>query len=131
MAIPSRNAAIPGTYFLTSPPYNRRRLFQVDASCDLFLQTIEHYRSGFLFHAYVLMPDHIHLLITPRGITLERAVQADSRIGSARSFPSGNEASQTTAFVMQRITNGMCSTSMKIRWQHGLSLGRRTIHIRP
>lgn len=76
MAIPSRNASRPGTYFITAPTYNRRRVFQVTANCDLFLKTLEHYRPSYRLHAYVLMPDHVHLLLTPiEGITIERCMQ--------------------------------------------------------
>ena len=43
----------------------------------LFLQTLYSYRrqGKFHLHAFVLMPEHFHLLLTPEGITLERAMQ--------------------------------------------------------
>ncbi len=43
----------------------------------LFLQTLYDYRrqSKFRLHAFVLMPEHFHLLLTPVDITLERALQ--------------------------------------------------------
>ena len=43
----------------------------------LFLQTLYSYRrqAKFELHAFVLMPDHFHLLLTPSGIPLERALQ--------------------------------------------------------
>ena len=75
MAIPSR-ASRPGTFFVTSATYNRRRLFQVPANAELFLETLQHYRRAghYKLHAFVVMPDHIHLILTPQGITLERAI---------------------------------------------------------
>lgn len=38
---------------------------------------LQHYRreGRYLLHAFVIMPNHIHLLITPTGITLERSMQ--------------------------------------------------------
>jgi putative transposase len=45
---------------------------------QLFLKTIYGYRrqGKFELHAFVLMPEHIHLLLTPApGVTLERAIQ--------------------------------------------------------
>ncbi len=45
---------------------------------DLFCQTMYRYRAErkFLLHAFVVMPNHIHLLLTvPEGLTLERVVQ--------------------------------------------------------
>ena len=74
MAIPSRIAR-PGTYFITTATHNRRRLFQVERNAALLLETIDHYRASYLLHAYVVMPDHLHLLITPTDITLERTMQ--------------------------------------------------------
>jgi putative transposase len=74
MAIPSRTAR-PGTYFVTSATHNRRRLFQVETNAQLLLQIIDHYRENYLLHGYVVMPDHIHLLITPTIVTLERVMQ--------------------------------------------------------
>jgi putative transposase len=75
MAIPSR-ASRPGTFFITTATYNRRRLFQASANAELFLETLQHYRSlgHYKLHAFVVMPDHVHLILTPQGITLERAV---------------------------------------------------------
>jgi putative transposase len=76
MAIPTR-ATSHGTFFVTTQTHQRRRLFQVEATANLFLETLQHYRreGHYKLYAFVLMPDHIHLLITPQGITLERAVQ--------------------------------------------------------
>jgi putative transposase len=75
MAIPKRSSQ-PGTYFVTSATWNRRRLFQVRASAMMFLDTLQHYRreGNYRLHAFVVMPDHVHLLITPQDITIERAV---------------------------------------------------------
>jgi len=45
---------------------------------QLFVETLAHYRDEgrFLLHEFVVMPDHVHLLITPaEQISLERAMQ--------------------------------------------------------
>jgi putative transposase len=57
----------PGTYFVTFLTWQRRRLFVVDNCARLFLKTIYGYRrqEKFLLHAFVLMPEHVHLLLTP------------------------------------------------------------------
>ncbi len=76
MAIPTR-ATSHGTFFITTQTYNRRTLFQVQATAELLLETLQHYRREgyYKLHAFVVMPDHIHLLLTPTGITLERSIQ--------------------------------------------------------
>jgi putative transposase len=61
---------------VTSRTFEDRRLFQVEAKARIFLETLQHYRAQgrYKLHAFVVMPDHIHLLITPQEITIERAV---------------------------------------------------------
>ena len=75
MAIPSR-ATSHGTFFISSQTWNRRRLFQTAANAQLFLDTLQHYRreGHYKLHAFVVMPDHIHLLLTSQVITIERAL---------------------------------------------------------
>jgi putative transposase len=66
------------TYFLTAVTAQRRRLFQVTANAALLQQTILDYRcqGRFLLHAFVIMPDHFHALLTPApGVSLEKAMQ--------------------------------------------------------
>ena len=66
------------TFFVTSVTANRRRLFQVEANANLLLNVLEQNRSkGRLqIHAFVVMPDHFHLLLTPaEDVSLEKAMQ--------------------------------------------------------
>jgi putative transposase len=91
MAIPTRSDK-PGTFFITSATFNRRRLFQVTINSALFITTLQHYRQQghYKLHAFVVMPDHIHLLLTPQEITIEKTMGLikggfSHRLGS--SFP--------------------------------------------
>jgi putative transposase len=75
---PTRLMSPPGTYFVTTTTFQRRRFFIVESYARLFLKTLYRYRreGRFQLHAFVLMPDHVHLLITPaRDVTIERAMQ--------------------------------------------------------
>ncbi len=74
---PTRAFSPPGTYFVTSITWQRRSLFVAEPMARLFLQTLYSYRrqGRFELHAFVLMPEHFHLLLTPSEITLERAIQ--------------------------------------------------------
>jgi len=68
----------PGTYFVAFITWQRRRLFVVEPYVRLFLKTLYTYRrqGRFQLHAFVLMPEHVHLLLTPANdVTLERAIQ--------------------------------------------------------
>jgi putative transposase len=73
---PTRLMSPPGTYFITFSTWQRRRIFVVEPYAHLFLKIIYGYRrqGKFLLHAFVLMPEHVHLLLTPSD-TLERSVQ--------------------------------------------------------
>ncbi len=63
------------TYFITSDTWDRRALFKNEAWQRLFFKNLLTHRSeAYFIHEFVLMPDHIHLLITPTA-SLERAVQ--------------------------------------------------------
>ncbi len=67
-----------GRNFVTAVTAQRRRLSQVTATAELLEQTILDYRSQgrFLLHAFVIMPDHFHVLITPApDVSLEKAMQ--------------------------------------------------------
>jgi putative transposase len=66
------------TYFITSNTDRRLSVFQTERWARVFLKTLYRYkREGkYLLHAFVLMPDHFHLLITPIApTTLGKALQ--------------------------------------------------------
>jgi REP element-mobilizing transposase RayT len=75
---PTRLISPPGTYFVTFSTFQRKRFFVAESYARLFLKTLYGYRrqGRFKLHAFVLMPDHVHLLLTPSvDTTLERAMQ--------------------------------------------------------
>ena len=66
------------TYFTSFSTAERRRLFQVDATAQLMVDTLQGYRvkGSFAVHAYAVMPDHVHVLLTPAPeVSLEKAIQ--------------------------------------------------------
>jgi REP-associated tyrosine transposase len=66
------------TFFITTITAQRRPIFRRDAAADLLIDTLAHYREQrkFLLHEFVIMPDHVHALLTPAPeISLERATQ--------------------------------------------------------
>ena len=86
MAVPPRRTRIPGTFFVTSRTWESRKIFTKSTACEIFMEVLLHYRSegAYFLHAFVLMPDHFHMLLTPGPTTtLERAVQF-IKGGSAR-----------------------------------------------
>ncbi len=63
------------TYAITLVCCERMRLLQREANATLLVRTLFRYRDGarFRLHAFVVMPDHVHLLLSPSG-SLEQAV---------------------------------------------------------
>jgi putative transposase len=65
-------------FFVTTITAGRLPIFRSEANAKLLIDTLAHYRDQgrFLLHAFVVMPDHVHLLLTPAPeISLERAMQ--------------------------------------------------------
>jgi REP element-mobilizing transposase RayT len=74
-------------HFLTSSCYRRRPLFRNQAYCDLFLKILDRVRRRYRFVVlgYVVMPEHVHLLVSePQRETLSTAIQA-LKLGVVRS----------------------------------------------
>jgi putative transposase len=66
------------TFFVTANTAGRRRLFQVSSNADLFLSVLrdDRGRGRYEIHAFVVMPDHFHLILTPaHDVSLEKAMQ--------------------------------------------------------
>jgi putative transposase len=66
------------TFFVTTITAQRISIFRRATTANLFIETLLHYRDAgkFLLHEFVVMPNHVHLLITPAAeISLERAMQ--------------------------------------------------------
>jgi putative transposase len=60
---------------VTTETWSRQSLLNHERWANLLIGTLYNYRgSAYLLHAFVLMPDHVHILITPPG-SLEKAVQ--------------------------------------------------------
>ena len=63
------------TYMITSSTWGRRALFRNERWAKLMIDTLYHYRgSAYLLHEFVIMPDHIHVLLTPL-TSVEKAAQ--------------------------------------------------------
>jgi putative transposase len=75
---PGRLISPPGTYFVTFCTFHSRKLFVVEIYVRLFLKTLYRYRreGRYTLHAFVVMPEHVHLLLTPaHDVTIEREIQ--------------------------------------------------------
>jgi putative transposase len=74
-------------FFITSVTAQRRPIFRREDTAELLISTLAHYhgQGKFLLHEFVVMPDHIHALLTPASeISLERVMQFIKGGGSFR-----------------------------------------------
>jgi putative transposase len=65
-------------FFITTVTAQRQPIFRRESTANLLIETLALYREQgrFLLHEFVVMPDHIHALLTPAPeISLERAMQ--------------------------------------------------------
>jgi putative transposase len=63
------NKNLPGAlHFVTGNLHNQRRVFTRAESCQSFIDLCSELREEWPFKlvAYVLMPDHLHLIVNPR-----------------------------------------------------------------
>jgi putative transposase len=65
------------TYFVTTVSARRRRLFHVSSNTLLLLDLLQEQRARqhLELHAFVLMPDHVHITPSPT-LSLERVLQS-------------------------------------------------------
>ena len=65
------------TYFITASAYMHQNLFQRTETADLLLVTLFRYRDAgeFALHEFVIMPNHIHLLLSIEEAHIGRAMQ--------------------------------------------------------
>ncbi len=74
----ARRVRQPGVYFVTADTWQRRQLFaKPDPAAILLEQIVECRQRGFYkLHAFVIMPEHFHILLTPGDdASLEKAMQ--------------------------------------------------------
>lgn len=65
-------------FFVTTVTAGRIKLFRSERAANLFLETLFAYRDRGIFQLYefVVMPDHVHLIVAPKpAASLERAMQ--------------------------------------------------------
>jgi putative transposase len=66
------------TYLVTTKAWENVAVFQVRETAEIVVsKIIEHRERGsYLLHEFVLMPDHLHLILTPMvSVSLERTIQ--------------------------------------------------------
>ena len=66
------------TFFISTVTAQRRRIFQSERMARLLMDELRDQREKhrLQLHEFVIMPDHVHLILTPApGVSLEKAMQ--------------------------------------------------------
>jgi len=66
------------TYFVTTKAWQGVPVFQAHETADIVIHKIQEYRDrrNYLLHEFVLMPNHLHLILTPaESVSLEKTGQ--------------------------------------------------------
>jgi REP element-mobilizing transposase RayT len=74
-------------FFVTSSVVGFVKLFKLKSLCDIMIQNLDYYqkRGDFTIIAYVIMPDHFHLIIkTNKGLTVSQCIGNYKRITSRK-----------------------------------------------
>ncbi|HVU47156.1 MAG TPA: transposase [Terracidiphilus sp.] len=89
-------------YFVSTQTKDRKPFFRHERWAQLMVDTIRHYaEEHFLLHAFVVMPDHLHLLLTPNE-TIEKATQL---VKGGFSFRAKRELAWTGEIWQQGFTD--------------------------
>jgi putative transposase len=78
MSTPKHRTAPGSSYFVTTKCWQGRTVFQVPENAEILIEALFHYRDSkaYALHEFVVMPDHLHLMLTPGATTsLEKAIQ--------------------------------------------------------
>ena len=99
------------TYFITTKAFQSISGFQVREIAEMVVQKLLKYRDAgnYLLHDFVLMPNHLHLILTPSSASLERCMQLIKggsslnihkvRAGRTPIWQSGFHESRVTSWV--------------------------------
>ncbi len=103
-------------YFVSTQTARRQPFFRHERWAVLLRNAILHYsETDYSLHAYVIMPDHIHLLIVPKS-TVEKAVQL---IKGGFSFRAKREFAWKFEVWQQGFTDNRIRDEAD--WQHHLA----------
>jgi putative transposase len=93
--------------------WQRTPLFRQPRAAELMMVVLHHYleQEKYFLHEFVIMPDHLHLLLTPAAeVSLERAMQLvkggfSFRIKKKKRGASGRRASRIIDSAMRKISS--------------------------
>ena len=114
---------------LTFTTYHRKPLFAESANCELFLRCLDtaRRRHSFKVWAYVLMPDHVHLLIFPaHEVHSMAAILKGIKQPFARKVSNSWRATDSISLDQHSVTRPSGKREIRI-WQQGGGYDRNIV----
>src|SRR5487761_43442 len=78
MSRPVHRIKAAGAYFVTTSTWQKMSILAKNEAASILIATIQEYRrhGWYFLHDFVIMPDHLHMILTPRSdLSLEKALQ--------------------------------------------------------
>ena len=113
-------------HFLTFSCYRRRPNFENDEACATFVSALERVRCdyGLCIYGYVVMPEHIHLLLNePERNTFAQAIKSLKQ-GVARRLDGRDKPSPTKLNLLSPVSDKAACMESLI-WQAHVDVFRR------
>jgi putative transposase len=119
-----RNLTVPGAaYYVTAVLVDRLPLFLYRPYCEIVLEALQFQRQAdkMRLHAFVLMPDHLHCVLSPRGERSASDLTRDVKTYTAKRMRERlqHEHAPDIVAVLRRAVQRTDRQSFKV-WQDGV-----------
>jgi putative transposase len=94
-------------HYVTSVTFRRVPIFRSDTACSLFINTLDETRSKYPFKlvGYVVMPDHVHLLMNPQSCNISDLMRRLKGISARRILDWLREENRVASLAKLRLDN--------------------------
>jgi REP element-mobilizing transposase RayT len=131
-------------HYLTFVVLQRVRVFADQGNCQLFIEALDETRKQYPFKliAYVIMPDHVHLIVNPAGGDIElvgktlKGKSAKKILDRLKIFENGSTLSQLKRSAIGKRNHTFSLWQKKVKsvdlWTHKFILQKMNyVHMNP
>ena len=94
-------------HYVTAVTFRRVPIFRSDMACSLFINTLDETRSKYPFKlvGYVVMPDHVHLLLNPQSCDIGDLMRRLKGVSARRILDWLREEGRASSLAKLRLDN--------------------------
>lgn len=110
-------------HYVTTVTYGRVQVFRSETACSIFVKTLAEARDKYPFKliGYVVMPDHIHLLLNPESSDISALMQRLRGNSARRIIDRLRSGGHTTSLDKLRLTSPQRYAHTHSVWQKDFS----------